>query len=271
MKNPVELYDGHYDRLNDEVYQSIRRETYDEDLGQTSWITAEECQRFCAWLGIRAGHRVLEVACGSGGVAAHIAATTGAGVVGVDINAFAVDAAQRGAVPPGARVRPEFLLADGDRPLPLPDQSFDFVFCNDAILHLRDRLAVLRDWRRLLRPGGRCLYTDPVVVTGLVSHAELAARSSIGFFLFSARGVNEDVLAQAGMPVVKSVDVTDNLVLTSARWRAARQSRREALIQLEGEAAFEGLQRFLDTVHVLGSERRLSRIAFLGQRVDDAG
>lgn len=264
MKNPVELYDSHYDRLNEEVYQSIRRETYGDDLGQTSWITTDECQQFCAWLGIRAEHRLLEVACGSGGVAAHIAETTGAEVVGVDINGHAIDAAQNRAVPPGARV--EFRLADADRPLPLPDASFDFIFCNDAILHLRDRLAVLRDWKRVLRPGGRCLYTDPVVVTGFVSKEELASRSSIGFFLFSARGVNEAVLAEAGLSVVKSADVTDNLELTSSRWRNARQAHRAALIELEGEAEFEGLQRFLQTVHVLGSERRLSRLAFVAQR-----
>jgi ubiquinone/menaquinone biosynthesis C-methylase UbiE len=264
VKNPVELYDSHYDRLNDEVYQSIRRETYGEDLGQTSWITAAECAQFCAWLGIRAEHRLLEVACGSGGVATHIATTTGAEVVGVDINAAAIDAAQRRSVPPRAHV--EFRLADADRALALPDESFDFIFCNDAILHLRDRLAALRDWRRLLRPGGRCLYTDPVVVTGFVSKDELASRSSIGFFLFSARGVNEAVLGEAGLRVAKSVDVTDNLVLTSARWRNARQARRAALIELEGEAEFEGLQRFLATVHALGSERRLSRVAFMGER-----
>jgi hypothetical protein len=101
-------------------------------------------------------------------------------------------------------------------------------------------------------------------VTGTVSNAELAARSSIGFFLFSAQGTNEALLARAGMSVVKSVDVTMGLVQTSGRWRDARQARRAELIGLEGESKFEELQRFLDTVHVLGKERRLSRIAFVG-------
>ena len=269
MTAPLNLYDSHYDQVNADVYQEIRRAAYGEDLGQASWITAEECRKFCDWLGIRAEHRLLEVACGSGGVASYIAELTGAEVVGVDVNSFAIDAAQRRAAPPRARVQPEFMLGDADHPLPFPDRSFDFVFCNDSINHFRDRLTVLREWRRLLRPGGRCLYTDPVVVTGLVSNAELAARSSIGFFLFSAVGVNERLLGEVGMRVAQSVDVTEGLVLTSTRWRDARQARRDPLVALEGESTFEELQQFLDAVRTLGSERRLSRIAFVGERMDN--
>lgn len=265
------LYDSHYDRVNERIYEAIRQATYGEDLGQASWITTEELKQFCGWLGIRAEHRVLEVACGSGGVSIRIAQETGAGVVGVDINPFAIRAARQRAAPPGLRVRPDFLQADADQPLPFPDQSFDFVFCNDSINHFRDRAQVLRDWRRVLRPGGRCLYTDPVVVTGLVSNAELAARSSIGFFLFSAQGLNEALLAQVGIHVEQSVDVTVGLVRTSRRWRDAREARRAELIALEGESTFEELQRFLDVVHLLGHDRRLSRLAFVGRRAESTG
>lgn len=269
MCGHLDLYDSHYDRVNDDVYRSIRAATYGDDLGQASWITAEECREFCSWLGIGPEHRLIEVACGSGGVATRIAAITGAEVVGVDINPFGVRAAQERVAPPDLRVRPEFMLADAGQRLPFPDRSFDFVFCNDSINHFCDRRQVLHDWRRLLRAGGRCLYTDPVVVTGLVSNAEFAARSSIGFFLFSAPGVNEALLEEAGMRVVKVVDVTEGLVQTSSRWLEAREARRAELIDLEGESNFDELRRFLETVHALGRDRRLSRLAFLAQRIED--
>jgi hypothetical protein len=51
--------------------------------------------------------------------------------------------------------------------------------------------------------------------------------------------------------------------LTSGRWHASREKHREDLIQIEGEERFEGLQRFLSTVHVLTREQRLSRFVFL--------
>ena len=59
-----------------------------------------------------------------------------------------------------------FLVADANAALPFADGSFDGVVCVDAVNHLRDRAAVLREWRRVLRPGGRAVFTDPVVVTG---------------------------------------------------------------------------------------------------------
>jgi hypothetical protein len=50
------------------------------------------------------------------------------------------------------------------------------------------------------------------------------------------------------------------------RWHAARATHRDALVALEGEARFEGLQRFLDTVQRVMGERRLSRIVYLVRR-----
>jgi len=263
MKPPVDFYDSHYGQLDDEVYRSIRVETFGVDLGQESWITADECDCFCDWLGLQAGQRVLEVACGSGGVAARIAAKTGASVVGTDINPLAIRAASARTEAAG---RLEFLTADADEPLPFPDASFDAVICNDAINHFRNRRAVLEDWKRLLRPGGRCLYTDPVVVTGTVSNAELEARSSIGFFLFSGVGANEVQLQAAGFQVERTADVTDGVSQVSRRWHAAREMRRAQLVRLESEAKFAAVQRFLAAVHALSSEGRLSRFAFVARR-----
>jgi SAM-dependent methyltransferase len=264
VKAPVDLYDSHYDRIDDDVYQSIRAETFGTDLGQESWISAEECDQFCDWLGIRAGHRVLEVACGSGGIASRIAETRGASVVGTDINALAIRAARsRSAATIGRQV--EFMTSDADRPLPFPDGSFDFILCNDAINHFRNRLGVLKEWRRVLRVGGKCLFTDPVVLTGLVSNDELAARSSIGFFMFSAPGANESQLQEAGFHVERVADRTDSVVEVSRRWREARQRRRSTLVPLETEPEYEGIQKFLAAVHLLSGERRLSRFVYIGK------
>ena len=42
----MDLYDGHYGRLGADPLVAVSRETYDEDLGQASWITGAEARAF---------------------------------------------------------------------------------------------------------------------------------------------------------------------------------------------------------------------------------
>jgi len=266
MAADFNLYDGHYGQLSADPQQAVRRDTYDEDLGQASWITLAEAREWFRLLNLDSGTSALEIACGSGGVTCRMARETGAACVGVDINAHGIEAATATAHEQGLSSRVTFQVVDAARPLPFPEGSFDAVFCNDAINHLPDRSAVLRDWHRVLRPGGRLLFTDPIVVTGQLTNEEIRVRSSIGFFLFTPLGHNERLLTDGGFVVEAVRDVTAAVASVSEKWRTARETRRAAVLQLEGEDAFEGLQRFLEAVHVLASERRLSRYMYLASR-----
>jgi SAM-dependent methyltransferase len=150
--------------------------------------------------------------------------------------------------------------------LPFEDNTFDGLLCVDAMNHFPDRLDVLKEWSRVLRPGKRAVFTDPVVISGPVTNDELALRSSIGLFLFVPSGLNELLIAQAGLRIVEQEDVTDNAALIGGRWREARHNYKDDLLRIEGEERFESLQRFFDTVHKLTTERRLSRIVYVAEK-----
>lgn len=266
MPKEVDLYDGHYANLAADPQVAVRRQTYDEDVGQAGWMTLAEAREFFSALELGPGRTALEVACGSGGFTCRMAVETGALCVGVDINPQGIEAAGRRAKEQGLSSRVSFRLADAGHRLPFRDESFDAIFCNDSINHFPGRLEVLRDWHRVLRPGGRLLFTDPIVVTGQLSNDEIRVRSSIGFFLFTPTGCNERLLAESGFLVREVRDVTEAIVSVSRKWRSAREERRTALVKLEGEEAFAGLQRFLDVAHTLARERRLSRYMYLASK-----
>jgi SAM-dependent methyltransferase len=258
----VEYYDAQYGNFATRLYGEIRAEAFGEDIGQNSWLTAEEHDLFLGWLVAGRGSTLLDVACGSGGPTLRLARRTGATVEGVDAHAQGNQEASRRAVEEGLADRVTFRQGDATRPLPLAAGSLDGLLCIDAINHLPDRPAVLAEWARLLRPGGHLVFTDPIVVTGPLSSEEIAIRSSIGFFLFVPRGTDEALLARAGFGLEEVADRTDNMARNAAGWARARAARAAELRRIEGDATFEGQQRFLEVAARLAAERRLSRFAF---------
>ncbi|MEO5823235.1 MAG: class I SAM-dependent methyltransferase [Vicinamibacteraceae bacterium] len=266
MTERIDLFDSTYQHFTEQVLDAIRKETFGTDIGQNSWLTVDEYDRLLPLLGLDAGSHVLEVASGSGGPAIHLARTTGCRVTGVDANERGVETAGRLAAAAGAGDRVQFRQADATSRLPYDDGAFDALLCIDSMNHFPDRAGVLAEWSRVLRPGGRSLFTDPVVISGPVTNDELARRSSIGLFVFLPAGLNETLIAQSGLRLIHQEDVTANAALVAGRWHAARAARREALLTIEGEARFAGLQTFFRTVHDLTRERRLSRIAYVVEK-----
>jgi SAM-dependent methyltransferase len=266
MTERVDLFDSTYKHFTDQVLDAIRKETFGTDFGQNSWVTIDEYERLLPWLNLTAEDHVLEVASGSGGPALYLARTTGCRVTGIDANENGVATATEMAAKSGAAERVQFKVANADAQLPFASDSFDGLLCIDSMNHFPNRLAVFREWQRVLRPGRRALFTDPVVLTGPVTNDELASRSSVGLFLFVPPGINEQFIEQSGFKLIKQEDVTDNAALISGRWFQARQAHKDDLLRIEGKERFAGLQQFFAAVHRLTSERRLSRIVYVVEK-----
>jgi SAM-dependent methyltransferase len=262
----IDLFESIYSNFTERVVAAIRVETFGRDIGQNSWLTADEYDRFVSWLGLAPESHALEVASGSGGPALYLAGKAGCRVTGIDASESGVAEAARRAADSSLTHQVNFKLTDANARLPFEDEAFDAVVCIDSMNHLPDRAGVLREWRRVLRAGGRAVFTDPVLITGPVTSDELAVRSSVGIFLFVPPGVNERLIEEAGLLLVRQEDVTENAALISGRWHEARRRRRDDLLRIEGEERFEGLQQFFAAVHSLTGERRLSRIAYLVEK-----
>jgi SAM-dependent methyltransferase len=266
MQEKVDMYNPAYGNFTDDAMRSVRAEVYGEDLGQTGWMTATEYRGFLKLLELNPGAHILEVGFGAGGCALYAAETAGVQVTGIDINDGAVRNARELTTSKGLESQVRFERMDASQPLPFSDGAFDAIFSNDAICHLAGRQAVLKEWRRLLKPGGRLLFTDPLIVTGILSNEEIAVRTSIGFYLFLPLGENERLIREADFDLLRADDLTASAETIAKKRHDSRDRHKDALIKIEGDSNFHGIQKFLSCVHTVAKERRLSRYAFLAQK-----
>lgn len=260
MSGKIELYDGEYGNFDSDVYRQVRIETYGLDYGQTSWVTTEESAQIPSWLELTSDSKVLEIGCGSGVYALHLAQSIGCGVTGLDINALGIRTANDLAVKSGMQHKVRFEVCDVSKPLPVANETFDAVFANDVLCHIPGRASLIPEMYRVLKHGtGRMLFSDALILGGVVSHDEIATRSSIGFYLFSPPGENERLMGEAGFTDLKVLDTTEQAAHIAARWQRAREKHKEKLIAAEGQSTWAGLQRFLSCVRTLTEEKRLLR------------
>jgi SAM-dependent methyltransferase len=266
MEDTVDLYNSSYGNYALSAYSEIRFETYGEDYGQTSWVTTAESHEIPKLLQLSSSSSVLEIGCGSGGYAVHLAKRIGCQVLGLDINSDGIRNAKALAEKDKLRARVKLEQCDVSQRLPVEDNAFDAIYSNDVLCHIPRRSQVLSDLRRVLKPGGRLLFSDALIVGGLVSHEEIATRSSIGMYFFSPPGENERLIKESGLKQIETRDTTDSAALLSKRWHDAREKRKAALVTSEGEANFAGVQRFLQCVHGLTAEKRLLRFLYVAEK-----
>jgi demethylmenaquinone methyltransferase/2-methoxy-6-polyprenyl-1,4-benzoquinol methylase len=111
--------------------------------------------------GVRSGHAVLDIAGGTGDLAARFADIVGPGgrVVLADINDSMLKVGRDKLLDHGRMDNLEFVQADAQS-LPFPDDSFDCVTIAFGLRNVTDKDAALRSMLRVLKPGGRLLVLE---------------------------------------------------------------------------------------------------------------
>lgn len=100
------------------------------------------------------GKTALEVGCG-GGILCEEIARIGFNTVGVDPSQQSIITAAKHATTGGLKIN--YIIGHGES-LPFPDNTFDVVFCCDALEHVQDLPKVISEISRVLKSGGVFLY-----------------------------------------------------------------------------------------------------------------
>jgi SAM-dependent methyltransferase len=116
-----------------------------------------------------AGKSVLDIGCGAGGIDVALAAVHGAGyVTGIDVEDPVLNRARELVAAKGLVGRIGLVkVAPG--PLPFPPHTFDVVFSKDSIIHIPDKMALMAEVARVLKPGGWFLASDWLIGTEAIS------------------------------------------------------------------------------------------------------
>jgi len=102
---------------------------------------------------------LLDVACGHGASAVHLARVFRCRVVGVDLSALNIARGVESARAAGIEDLVEFRVGDGEN-LPLPDASVDAVLCECAFCIFPSKEKAAAEFARVLRPGGSVGLSD---------------------------------------------------------------------------------------------------------------
>ncbi|MGH3236822.1 MAG: class I SAM-dependent methyltransferase, partial [Streptosporangiaceae bacterium] len=114
--------------------------------------------------GLQAGETLLDVGTGDGLIAFGALERLGpAGhVIFSDISRDLLDHCREAATAEGLLDRCAFILASADGLTGVPDASVDVVTTRSVLIYVKDKAAALREFYRVLKPGGRVSMFEPI-------------------------------------------------------------------------------------------------------------
>ena len=202
----------------------------------TSWTTQSEMLRVADLLGLRPGMRLLELGAGAGWPGLYLARESGCDIALVDLplEGLRIAAERVAAAPPSGECWTA--LADGTA-LPFDDGAFDAVSHSDVLCCLDVKLAVLEACRRVIRAGGRMVFSVISVAPGL-SGADYDRAVACGPPFVEAPATYPQLLQQAGWDLTHRIDLTAEYAGTLRQRIVEMEARASPLRELLGAAEF---------------------------------
>ena len=217
-------------------------ESDEEPIAAASRRTVARMAELAAPIG--ADTRVLDIGSGYAGSARWLAQAHGCRCVALNLSTRENERARALNAEQGLGDRVE--VVDGAfEDLPFEDAAFDLLWSQDAFLHSGDRPRVLAEAVRVLAPGGRLVFTDPMraddcpegVLDPILERLHLPDLGSPGFY--------RDRLAALGLRCLTFEDHSEQLPAHYGRVRSELLARREELAGRISDAYVERMARGL--------------------------
>jgi ubiquinone/menaquinone biosynthesis C-methylase UbiE len=241
----TELWNGnlHYGLWRDENDTSSFAEAAEE-------MTNEMIRR----LAPAPGARILDVGCGNGAPAQQLARACPVQVVGISVSERQVARANERARANGLADRLLFEQVDAMH-LPYPAASFDGAWALESMLHMPDKVQVLSEVARVVKPGGHMVIADMVYKTPEDRTVDVSSRFSTIYASLTPLEEYQGVIERAGLVCLNVRDVTKETFPTNEAFAAGLRSRAEQFIEILGTEGYELL---------IGNQEKIARMPELG-------
>lgn len=190
---------------------SIRR------LSRFNFRRRQECLTVLHWLDARPGEDILDIGCGDGTYTAKVA-RAGARVLGIDIHPRWLPFAQRH----HSSERCSFAQMNAEE-MDLPAGSFDKVMSLCVIEHFNRDEVVMGHVARVLRPGGRFVFSaDSLSNPGISDDERQRHQRRYAVNMFFTREIVAAKLGRAGMALEKTQYILHrplDLALARISWK----------------------------------------------------
>ena len=193
--------------------------------------------------------RVLDIGSGFGGPARFLARTCGCRVVALNLSE--VENARHREINEAQSLDSLIEVVDGSfEDIPYKDGTFDVAWSQDAILHSGNRVRVLEEVARVLKPGGKFIFTDPMqaddcpegVLQPILDRIHLETLGSPGFY--------RETAGRLGLEELSFEVLTPHLSTHYARVLEESENREEELCEVVSQDYVErmkvGLQHWVD-------------------------
>lgn len=255
------MYDGVYSDKARAIGKMIRNRVFlrNGNIGQNCILSKEEIEKIISAAGISGVKRALDICSGDGSIALHLSKKFKFDVTGIDFSGVGSKAASE-----RRTSRTHFCIGLADI-LPLKGRHFDLIYSFDSFIHIYDKESLIKECLRLLKPGGRLVFSDWVSNKNIPKKIQ-RTEELWGHVYVISKDRYRKLLKESGFRLIGINDNRDNFCETIKRWEGANLYYAEYLLRKCGERYFSKSRKRWQLTKELSLSRKLSQAIFLCQR-----
>jgi sarcosine/dimethylglycine N-methyltransferase len=142
--------------------------------------------------------------------------------------------------------------------VPLDDNSFDVVWSEDAMLHSNNKPKIMSEAKRLLKPGGDFIFSDPMQTDDCDESVLQPIYERINLSSMASPGYYKKIAEEAGLNVIDFEELSEHLPLHYGKVLEETEKNEEDLREYVSEEYIQNMKKGLKNWVKGGNEKNLT-------------